>query len=62
MTTPRDLTAIVESVARDMYSRLAAEMSDDWDDLDNFAKHLMRERVLPIVTATIRAIDQGDEL
>ena len=62
MSLPRDLTAIVESVARDLYSRSAAEMSDDWDDLDNFAKHLIRERVLPIVAATVRAIDQGDEL
>lgn len=68
MSLPRDLTAIVESVARSEYERwqsvlmaaspLAAWTS--WADLDPFSQHRWRELALPIVTATIRAIDQGD--
>lgn len=70
MTAPRDLTTIVESVARDECERLREfyALGDNpivipaWEDTDGFTKSLIRERVLPIVTATVRAIDQGDEL
>lgn len=60
VTAPRDLTTIVEKVARDLYAQGSAEMSDDWDDLDNFAKYLMRDRIVAVVTATLRAIDEAD--
>ena len=73
MTTPapRDLTAIVEKVARSEYERACeltanihplAVANDTWDEAGPLVKHAWRERVLPIVVATIRALDEGDEL
>lgn len=60
--TAADLTAIVESVAReqwnataDKYEAISAQ-SPKWDDLAEFDKATMREATLPFVTATLRAL------
>ena len=65
MTTPRDLTAIVESVARSEYERNRSGVGPEhpmfatpWESLKPFIQHSWREEVLPIVAATIRAIDE----
>ena len=62
MTPSRDLTAIVESVAKDWRERWLAEDPEahlpSWDDAEPMSRHLTREHVLPIVAATLRAIDE----
>ena len=70
MTTPapRDLTAIVEKVARDFHERFNARLDQEnpggtypsWEHLNAMSKHAIREAVLPIVVATISAIDQEE--
>lgn len=68
MSADRDLTAIVESVARDWHDRRAANERaakpdahiPTWEVRDAMSKHSIREAVLPIVTATLRAIDEAD--
>ena len=60
MTAPRDLTTIVEKVARDLCARSVPPI--EWEAVESFAQYLARERILPIVVATIRAIDEGDIL
>jgi len=62
--TDRDLTAIVETVARAEYERNRAGVADDhpmhdmpWESLPPFTRHAWREEVLPVVTATIAALD-----
>lgn len=63
----RDLTTIVESVARSEYERNRSSVGPEhpmhdtpWESLNTFVQHSWREEVLSIVTATIRAIDEGD--
>lgn len=57
----RDLTTIVEKVARDVNDAWAVSPGthgDLWEALGPMDRHRVRELVLPIVTATLRAIDE----
>ena len=69
MTAPRDLTTIVEKVARSEYECNRSGVgprhpmfATPWESLPPLVRHAWREHVLPIVAATIRAIDEGDGL
>lgn len=51
-----DTDAVLEEVAKDLCERSTPPVN--WEDLDAFTKYLSREKLLPVVTATLRAIDK----